>query len=348
MREKIFDLLRTLRGILIGFFVSFRAFLIRNYYKSHIFALLYAIIGVPILISVFPSFPSIFHQSLAIIAIVVPVFLANIFWRNVAQENPRVYLRTLKLKFWVSTIFWILFFAFWLSLSFLWLSVFLKDATLILYSLGAFALIVEMLAGISILEATLSGIDLPAIFNNRIRKILLRTNANAYFTAIANGNNLEKDISNFKSGMECVNNYLKVEFKLGLLKQQDYCNFLKLIALSRNEEEKSRIREALNDFAHGLNGEMDLTDTLVATSNIIGKPIFRFKDVTDELDFDVGIRKALSKNRNLIVFIVSLIALGFSAYQIFAPYILNIINSLNTSLPKDTSMLIVAYVIQNV
>jgi hypothetical protein len=327
LREKIFDLLRTLRGILTGFFVSFRTFLIRNYYQLHVFALLYATIGVPIQITVFPSFPSIFHQSLAIIAIVVPVFLASIFWRNVAQENPRIYLRTLRLKFWASTIFWILLFAFGLSLPFLWLSAFLKNTTLILYSLGAFALIVEILAGISMLEATLSGIDLPAIFSNRFRLELLRTNANAYFTAIVNGYNLERDISYFKSGMGCVNNYLKVKFKLGLLKQQDYSNFFKMIALSRNEEEKHRLREALNDFAHKLNSEMDLTDTLVATNNIVGKSILRSKDVVEELDFDVGIREALSKNRNLIVFIVSLIALCFSAYEIIAPYILNIINS---------------------
>lgn len=343
-REKIFDLLRTLRGMMISFFVSFRAFLIRNYFKSHLFALLYAIVGIPILITAFPNFPSIFHQSLAIIAILVPVFLNSVFWRSVAQENPRVYLRTLKLKFWVFIIFWILVSAFWLSLPFLWLSIFLQDTTLIIISLGAFALIVEMIAGISVLEATLSGLEFPAIFNSRIRKIVLRTNANACFTVIANGNNLEKDISNFKLGIEYIDSYVKAKFKLGLLKLQDYCNYFKLIAFSRNEEEKNRLREALNNFTHMLNDEMDLTDILMATRNIIGKPIFRFKDVADELDFDVGIRKSLSKNKELITFVVSLIAAILAAIQV-APFIMNTLKSIsNPSLPKEALTLISAII----
>lgn len=309
----------------------------------HIFALFYALIGIPIQINLFAGFPSIFHQSLAIITIVAPVFLSALVLGKVAQKNPQIYLKSLKLKSRILFIFWILIFAFFLSFPFIWLSNYLKDATLILYSLGAFSLIIEMLAGVSLLEATLTGIDLPTIFDSKQRKFLLRITANAYFTVIANGKDLEKDILRFKSGMECINSYLKVKFKVGLLKQQDYCNFFKLIALSRNEEEKNRIREALNGFAYRLKDELDLTDTLVAISNITGKPIFQFKDITGELDFDVGIRKEISKNKNLIVFIVSLIALGFSAYQLFAPFILNTINSLNPSLPKDASMLIMGY-----
>lgn len=338
-RHRLFCLLNDLYGIVKVFFVAFRAFQIRNYFKLHLFAFLYALIGLPILITAFPHFPPIFHQSLAILAIFVPVFSSEIFWESVADKNPNAYLKTLRLKLWVLNIFWVLLFAFILSLSFLALSVYFPNIVNLLLSLGVFVIIVELIVGISLLEASLSGLELPSIFIKESRQVLLRTDAKAYFSVIGNGNNLEKDISNFKSGIDYVNIYLKTKFKLGLLKRQDYCNFFKLLAFSRNEEEKDRIRDALRDFANSLKCEMDLTDILMATRNIIEEPVISFEDAAEELEFDVGIRKTISKNKELITFLVAFAVFILTAVQVI-PLVWNALHPVsNPAVAKTVSIL---------
>ena len=325
------------RGKVLSLVVTFRAFLIRNYLNAHLFALVYALIGIPIQIMAFSNYPSVFHQSLAIIAIVLPIFLVSVFWKKTAEQNPNVYIRTVRLKALVSVIFWILIFAFFFSLPVLWVSAILRNAQLTLYSLEAFVVVIDLIAGVSLFQATVLGIEIPDMLISRFRELTLRTKACAYFTVIANGNNLEKDISNFKSAMECINYYLKSKFKLGLHKQQDYCNFFKLIALSRNEEEKDRVREALNNFANMLRNEIDLTDALTGISDITGKPIFWYREAIEELDFEVGFRKTLSKNKELIALIVTVIALVFTVYGQLSPIISDYIKSLAT--PEKALML---------
>jgi len=177
-------------------------------------------------------------------------------------------------------------------------------------------LIVELILGFSLLEVSLLTFQLPLIFVKEEKLDYFRINAKAYFSVIAGGNDLQKDISNFKLGIDSVNDYLKVKFKLGLLKFQDYCNFFKVTAFSRNEEEKDRIRNSLGNFAVKLKNELDLTDSLLAIGDIMGKQVLSFEDILKEVEFDVGFRKTISKNKELITFLLALIVGILTAIQV--------------------------------
>jgi hypothetical protein len=315
-RGVIFCLLKGLFKVIENFYIAFRTFNMKHYFGLHLFAFVYAIIGVPFQITVFPKFPSVFHQLLAIFGILVPVLSSEVFRKSVADVNPFVYLKTLKLTERVYNIFWILFGAFLLSSSLLALSLYLPNAIIIVLSLGLFALIVELILGFSLLEVSLLTFQLPLIFVKEEKLDYFRINAKAYFSVIAGGNDLQKDISNFKLGIDSVNDYLKVKFKLGLLKFQDYCNFFKVTAFSRNEEEKDRIRNSLGNFAVKLKNELDLTDSLLAIGDIMGKQVLSFEDILKEVEFDVGFRKTISKNKELITFLLALIVGILTAIQV--------------------------------
>jgi hypothetical protein len=271
---------------------------------------------VPFQISVFSHFPSVFHQLLVVLGIFFPILSSELFRENVADKNPDAYLKTLKLKSWVYNIFWVLLFAFILTLSLLASSVYLPNTITLILSLGLFALIVELIVGVSILEAAFSSFDLPLIFSKKDKLAYFRANAKACFLVIATENDLEKNIPNFKLGIDNVNDYFKTKFKLGILKFQDYCNFFRLIAFSRNNEEKDRIRKSLSTFAISLKCEMDLTDCLIAIRDIIGKPIFSFEEVVKEVEFDVGFRKSISKNKEFITFLIALVVAVLTAIQV--------------------------------
>jgi hypothetical protein len=195
-----------------------------------------------------------------------------------------------------------------------------------------------LMTGVSLFQATVTGVEIPQLLSKKLRTLVLRTNASAYFMLVATGDAL-KNATNFKAGLKSVNEYLKARFKVELLKQKDYSDFFNVVALSRNAEAKERIREAVGNFGMRLREEIDLTDTLAATCEITGRQIFRFQDAIAELDFDVGLRKAISKNRDLIVFIVSVIALGFTVYGQLAPVISKYINSM-TSTTSGNAMVV--------
>jgi hypothetical protein len=135
LRYEVTNLLTSSKSRLHVFLVSSKAYLIRNYFNLHLFAIAYSLIGIPIQITLFAVLPSIFQQTLATLAIVVPVFSASLFWRAAATANPNLYIRTLKLKQATYLLFWILISSMFLLLLVIWLSVLIRNDLAIKYSL---------------------------------------------------------------------------------------------------------------------------------------------------------------------------------------------------------------------
>jgi hypothetical protein len=286
---------------------SFGNFQIQNYYKFHVFAVLYSLIGIPTLITVFPQLPSLTHQILAVCAIFLPITITEFFWYRTSLLNPKDYVKTLKLKSYTFKIFWVLLIFFIFSLAALYVTLIMKIDSVLIPSLTFFAISIEAIAGFSIVESCLVGLDLPAIYNKKLRKTLLRSNARAYFTIVSREKALDKSIDEFKSGLNYMNGFLKVKFKFALLSIDEYFNYFRIQAFSTNEEEKDRIRDSLRAFAESLNEDLDLTNTLKAITSIRGKPFISIEEVAaQELDFNTGIKKTLLNNQQLITLIITL------------------------------------------
>lgn len=242
--------------------------------------------------------------------------LSEFLWSYVAKGNPNDYLKTLELKSRGIYKYFVIFVAsYGFSLLSLYYFLVFKNTDLLLVSIIAFAAITLMLIGFSIFTVLILVTGNAAVLYNW--KGYLRTTARACFLMVAKEKDSEKRISTFKVGLECVNEYAKYRFGLGLLKFQYYCNFFKLIALSRNEEEKVRIRNALNNFAFRLNNELDLTDIILATRRIIGMPIFHFEDLYQELEFDISIGKRISNHKELITFVVGALTVALTFISIY-------------------------------
>jgi hypothetical protein len=289
--------------------------IVEDYYKMHILALVYSIVGFPLLIGTF-SYYQISYPWLWVI--ILPMFLplsTEFFWRYTANGNPKSYLKVLDLKSRGIYVFFGIFVAGYVAtVSLSYYAIFL-NTNLLFFSLISFAVVTLMLIGFSFFVVfTLVLGNLIALFN---LKNYLKITARTCFNVVTAEKDLKKGISTFKLGLECVNEYTKYSFRLGLAKLPYYCDYFKLIALSRNTEEKDRIRNALSNFSSQLISELDLTDIILATREIIGKPIFRFEEVYEELEFDVSLRKRISDHKELVTAIIGILGVILTFISIY-------------------------------
>ena len=86
---------------------SSRAFIVRNYFKLHILGIYYSIFGFStITVSLFYLGANWLVAIITIIPIIAPL-LTEFLWRNIADKNPRDYLKGIRAKIpWLFQISW--------------------------------------------------------------------------------------------------------------------------------------------------------------------------------------------------------------------------------------------------
>jgi len=304
--------------------------IVENYYRAHLFALIYSILGFPLLIGIF-SFLHISYPWLCVIILPISLpFLTELFWRNAAIGNPRDYLKVISLKsrgIYIS--FGILIAAFALTVSFSYYTIFL-NTNLLLLSLISFAVVTLMLIGFSFFVVfTMVLGNLVALF---YWKTYLEITARTCLNSIVAEQDLKKGVSTFRLALECINERTNYQFRLGFAKLTFYSNYFKLIALSRNDAEKERIRNVLANFSFKINSDLDLTETIMSIHEITGKPIFLLKDMYEELDFDVSLGKRISEHKELVTAVIGIIGVILTFISVY-PLLSNAWTELHLSNP---------------
>ncbi|MCW4009148.1 MAG: hypothetical protein NWF05_00820 [Candidatus Bathyarchaeota archaeon] len=303
--EKILSIVRGFFK-LFRYMPDFKSFCVNHYYKLHILSLWYAIISsimVPVFVSVHLGG---FWILLILLVPTVAILMVECLWRDVGDTNPSDYFKILNWKLGsVYRYFALILIIYVISLVLLSMSFFIANVFANVFFVYFFLVIFVgstfSVTGFSIFLVIFSVIE--SVVSSRCCSDYYKMNARVAFQMVPLESSSTKRAAIFKIALRYVNLYMKFEFKLGLAWFNFYCNFFKLIDLSRNEEEKYRIQSALNNFASMLKHPMDLTDIVYATRQIAGVPITKVEDIYQELEFDVGLWKKLSQSKGLVLII---------------------------------------------
>lgn len=111
-------------------------------------------------------------------------------------------------------------------------------------------------------------------------------------------------INFFKNGIENINENLKVRFSLRIHGSQRYYDYFKLVAYSKDDNEKERIRKTLDVFPRKLKNDMELFDVLWETKNIMDEHLSNLKELYSEVDFEVGFKREISKYLDIIKIVI--------------------------------------------
>ena len=273
------------------------AFIVRNYFRLHLLALLYSILGFPIIIATF-LYLGIANLWLLAIVTFIPILLPLLIeylWSYVADGNPHDYLKVLELKsrgiykYLASIIA-----GYFLSIILLYFSLLLNNVDLIIaFLLGFVAMTFAFVGFVIFMSVTFTVGNLAALRNP---ESYLRTTGRVCLSIVAEKRDLKVGISTCKMGLDYLNEYTKYKFKLGLANFSRYCNFFKFIALFGTEKEQNSIRLALQNLIFLMRNELELSDVILATGNLMGKQFPRSEDIFEELDFDTIISKRIAKS----------------------------------------------------
>ena len=272
------------------------AFIVRNYFRLHILGLVYSIIGFSTITVLF----LFLHANPWLLAIVtsMPILiplLTEFLWSHVADGNPHDYLKVLELKSrGIYKYLAPIVAGYLLSILFLYFSLFSKNVDLILTFLLGFVVMTFAFVGFVIFMCLTFIIGIYAALRNP--QSYYRNTGRVCLLIVSEEKDLKVRISTFKTGLECLNEYTKLKFKLGLNNLQRYCNFFKFTALYGRKEGQNNIRQAVQNLTFLLSKEMELSDIVSATCSLMGKQILRFEDIFEELDFDSSVLRKIVKH----------------------------------------------------
>ncbi len=298
---------------------SFVDSIVRHYFYLNLFGSLYAVLGIPIQLSLIGNNQSL-NITLAIVFIIVPIGLTFPVMVKAAESNPSSFAKTLKLRDKLSQLFWILAGVVVL----LWVIFFVVAIYYTNYLPSEFAIILPALmfsyVGVSLVEALIGGSAIGLLFSGKNR-MNLRLCARTYFRVAArcvSDTENKRKVCDFKSGIDYVNAYLRSKYSLQLLKGQGYYDYFRTVAFAGDDDEKQRLKEATIDFADKLKNEIDLNETLAATRNICGKIICSETDMLSEVDYEIGVKKWFAqhgKDLGLAIAVLSLLVALWRAVQ---------------------------------
>ena len=132
----------------------------------------------------------------------------------------------------------------------------------------------------------------------------LKITGRLYLLKVAEEKELKTQISAFSIGFGYLNEYIKRKFKLGLVNRIRCCNFFKFTAFFGGVKEQNKIRLAVQNLILLLGKDSEqqteLSDIVSAIGDLMGKPIHRFEDLFEELDFE-GILSKIAKHPHVTI-----------------------------------------------
>jgi hypothetical protein len=278
----------------------------RHYFALNLFASLYAVLGIPFQLFLIGA-NQLLNIILVMVFILIPIILTELVVTNAAVFNPSSITKTLKLRNRFLQIFWVLTVGVILVYSAFFVVAFYCSSYLPVFDIILPAILFAMV-GTSLVEASIAGLAIGLLVSRKDRRYF-RFCARTYFIVVADcvtNNEHTREICDFKSAIDNVNDYLRSKYKLQLLKGQEYYNYFRTVIFTGNDYEKQRLKEAIVAFADKLQNEINLNETLTATRNIRGKVICCEEDILSELDYEVGTKKWFSQHKETLMFFIAL------------------------------------------
>lgn len=282
-------------------------FVVRHWTTYNSFVVIYTVIGIPLLLR-FSKIATISYLSL------VPFFALSILSAietfKVAEKNPYAFIKVEKLKYWVSLSFWFLFISQLVCLGLMMLFAKLNvQEELILKLVDVFSWVVLLFIGVALYSSFFSSFSFAG------RKDLFRIMARACFRIVSNAlssgepQEQKKKLSFFKKGMKNYNEYLKRRFDFVIRRPQRYYNYVKLTVSLELSHRIEHIGECIENLANLLRTESDLIILHSSMKTIIGETIQNYEEMTEDFDFEVGIRKWLSSHKDSVTVVIALASL---------------------------------------
>jgi hypothetical protein len=293
-RERLLLLIEQVFQCLKKAIESSRAFIVSNYFKLYNFALFYSIFGFSIItVSLLYLGINSLVAIITLIPIVVPL-LSEFSWSHIVNGNPRGYLAALELKsrgYWKYLV--IIIFGYFFSILLLSLSFSLKNADLIVSLLIVYVLITYAFVGFVIFLASIYIVGIYAVRRNPVT--FLKIICKLYLSKVTEEKELKKQISAFTVGLSYLNEYMKWKFKLGLVNQSRCRNFFKFSITFGGEKEQNKVQLAVQNLILLLGKESEhqteLSNLMSTVGDLMGKPLNRFEDLFEELDFEGSLSK---------------------------------------------------------
>lgn len=282
--------------------------IIGHWFAYNFLTVVYVLIGIPMLMLMHPV------ASQILLLFLVPFFalsFLSLFMRfEAADKNPSGFIMSEKLDDWIHAFFWLLFvviFAcFALILAFAELQI---PDELILKAVEVLSWALPFFLANSTYQAFHIGRFL-------IRRKLYRAKARAcfrIFSDVLSSSDQQKQVkklSFFRNGMKSYNEYLKQRFGFMIREPQKYLNYVKFAISSKRHSHIIRIRESNRRLADLLKGESDLLTLHNSVKALMQESVLDREDMTEDFDFELGIRKWLSLHKDAVKVAISLLSLA--------------------------------------
>lgn len=279
-------------------------FVIKHWFAYNLLTIGYLMIGIPVLaLGARASSEILWAFMVPFIALSIPSIL-ELF--EAADVNPSGFIMAEKLKDWINALFWLLFAILFGCLALIWIFAELNvQEELILKAVQVFSWTVLFFLANSSYQALHMGTVL-------ISRALYKTKARVYFRVFSdalssvNLRDQTKKLSFFRNGMKYYNDYLKRRFGFVVHEPQRYFNYVKLAVVSERRGRIEHIKEWSENLGDLLRAESNLLSLHSSMKAIVGESVLDSEDMTEDFDFEVGIRKWVSSHKEAIVFAISL------------------------------------------
>lgn len=282
-------------------------FVIEHWFAYNFLTVVYMLIGIPMLMLVH------LVTSQVLQLLLVP-FLAlsslSVFMRfKAADKNPSGFIMSENLDDWIRAFFWLLFVVIFACLALMLIFAELQIPKEFLLKA------VEVLSWA--LPFFLANSTYQAFHMGRflISRKLYRAKARACFRIFSDAlfssdqQKQTKKLSFFRNGMKNYDEYLKRRFGFMIREPQKYINYVKFVVSSKRHSHVVRIRESNKNLADLLKAESDLLTLHNSVKALTGESVLDREDMTEDFDFELGIRKWLSSHKDAITVAISLVSL---------------------------------------
>ncbi|MCW4018066.1 MAG: hypothetical protein NWF00_05240 [Candidatus Bathyarchaeota archaeon] len=286
------------------------------------FVAIYAIFGITVQCFLIGNMAYL-NITLALLIVVVPAGLTVAVTTHVAETNPIIYVKTMKVREYFTYIFWslaVIVVVLWISLLAIVLSK--PDALPAEYSwilpVFTFAYVGSALLEALFIGSSLGTAIIAILFKEKANKFY-RLNARTYLRVASDSmyNSCNpNEVFCFTVGIYYLNELLKTKYRLQLKKGQELSNYFKTTAFAGNKKEKQRVKQATDSLVDKLKKDMGLNDIVKATHNIYGKPTeCTLDEEASELDYEIGIKKWFTEHIGSIGLIIAIVSIVVPTIQ---------------------------------